>query len=559
MALPALPLLALGGAAARAGLGAIARTTGAVAARAGGAMRAGAAGGVGGGAAAIGFSDVVKTGAEQSPANNVVNFKAANNAVGRAGRSSGGAAAPITPTVASTSSMSGDIAAASELSMEELANQTQILKAIQKNTGVTAKNTMAPPSAGGQAAPPPTEEEIKGKLDDDEGSKLAKLVGKLEKGLSSSLGTAILALGAALAVNAPEDKKAKTRSDREIERLTGGGKDLEGIAGVLQNKEGAAAMAKFSEIDRYRFKNDGTVGEAEQEANKEKKSQIMAMIGEGGDPADAQKLETAFREGKVEDIQAIEDKYRQAGQEGSAAYQYRAADTKKFEFTAAMQVAKREGIETPGLLASDEERQKFRDDMLAKQNEFAAKYSKVVAGEGKNFDRREALLGDTNLIGAGGGRLDDVIMSQFDEEKRGSFFGRSEEEGKAFDNIKAELEGYRKSLKSSGLGEREVNNKIADEIKKLEGMSANQMLEYTAPPKISGERLEGVQTTASNEAAAATARTASRSAPASAPAPQQQQGTQESIGTNISVDNRAHDDTAKVLKNMNNIRSLSAM
>ena len=545
----ALPLLALGGAAARAGLGAIARTTGAVAARTGGAMRAGAAGGVGGGAAAIGFSDVVKTGAEQSPANNVVNFKAANNAVGRAGRSSGGAAAPITPTVASTSSMSGDIAAASELSMEELANQTKVLKTIEKNTQKTAKNTTVPPSAGGQATPPPSEEEIKERLDGEDDSKLAKLIGGLEKGLSSSLGSAILALGAAIAVT--REPSSKTRADTDLETLAGGGEELDGLAGVLQNREGAQDIAKFTEIDRYRFKNDGTVGEAEQEANKTKKSQIMAMIGEGGDPADAQKLETAFREGNVQDIQAIEDKYREAGATASDAYQFRAADTKKFEFTAAMQVAKREGIETPGLFASDEEKQKFRDDMLAKQNEFAARYSEAIGGVGaNNFERREALLGDTNFIGAGGGRLDDVIMSQFDEEKRGSMFGRSEEEGKAFDNIKAELEGYRKSLKSSGLGEREVNNKVADEIKRLEGMSADQMLEYTAPPQISGERLEGAQTSASE---AADMKAARQSAPA--PTPQtppasQAGGEKDTVTTGISVNNKAHDDTAKELKRL---------
>ena len=553
----ALPLLALGGAAARAGLGAIARTTGAVAARTGGAMRAGAAGAVGGGAAAIGFSDVVKTGAEQSPANNVVNFKAANNAVGRAGRSSGGATAPITPTVASTSSMSGDIAAASELSMEELANQTKVLKTIEKNTQKTAKNTTVPPSAGGQATPPPSEEEIKERLDGEDDSKLAKLIGGLEKGLSSSLGSAILALGAAIAVT--REPSSKTRADTDLETLAGGGEELEGLAGVLQNREGAQSIAKFTEIDRYRFKNDGTVGEAEQEANKAKQEQIAGMIdAAGGSDQDYQLLETAFREGNVQDIQAIEDKYREAGATASDAYQFRAADTKKFEFTAAMQVAKREGIETPGLFASDEEKQKFRDDMLAKQNEFAARYSEAIGGVGaNNFDRREALLGDTNFIGAGGGRLDDVIMSQFDEEKRGSMFGRSEEEGKAFDNIKAELEGYRKSLKSSGLGEREVNNKVADEIKKLEGMSANQMLEYTAPPQISGERLEGAQTSASE---AADMKAARQSAPAptpQTPAASQAGGEKDTVTTGISVNNKAHDDTAKELKRLGSFFSFA--
>jgi hypothetical protein len=547
----ALPLLALGGAAARAGLGAIARTTGAVAAKTGSAMRAGAAGAAGAGASAIGFSDVVKTGAEQSPANNVVNFKAANNAVGRSGRSSGGATAPITPTVTSTSSMSGDIAAASELSMEELANQTKVLKTIEKNTQKTAKNTTVPPSAGGQAKPPPSEEEIKERLDGEDDSKLAKLIGGLEKGITGGLGSAILALGAAIAVTRKPTPK-KTGADRELGRLAGGGEELEGLAGALQNREGGQSLAKFTEIDRYRFKNDGTVGDVEQEANKAKQEQIAGMIdAAGGSDQDYQLLETAFREGNVKDIQSIEDKYREVGATASDAYQFRAADTKKFEFTAAMQVANREGIRTPGLFASDEEKQKFRNDMLAKQNEFAGRYSEAIGGVGaNNFDRREALLGDTNLIGAGGGRLDDVIMSQFDEEKRGSMFGRSKEEDKAFDNIKAELEGYRKSLKSSGLGEREVNNKVADEIKKLEGMSANQMLEYTAPPQVSGAKLQGAQTSA-NEAADMKAARQSAPAPTpQTPAASQAGGEKDTITTGISVNNKAHDDTAKELKRL---------
>lgn len=532
----------------------IVRTTGAVAAntaRTAGGMIGSAIGGMSRGI--VGFGDVMKTGVQQSPASNVIQFKTGNNATPAS-------KAARTPT-ATNAGLAGDVAAASELSMEELSNQTQILKAIQKNTGVTAKNTMAPPSAGGQALPPPSEEEIKKRLDSDDESKLAKLVGGLEKGLSSTLGQAILALGAALYVNQPEGGDNANESQSRLERMTGTGKGAKtNIFGKTEAETLHGSNLTFENITSYRFTADEkgrrVAGVEEQEANKEKKKQIMAMIGEGGDPADAQKLETAFREGNVKDIQAIEDKYRQAGQEGSQAYQYRASKA-AFSQADAVSVGRRMGIDVGALKlgsASVEEKQKFIDEMYAEQQKFMKEYSDVVAGEGTNEARRAQLTGDKLFKSS---RLENIVESQFDKEGRGFFFGKSDEEGVAFNKIKAELEGYRKSLKSSGIGEAAANNLVADELKKLEKFNADQMLEYTAP-KVSGSVLEGVQTTASNEAAAATARTAARSAPAPAPAPQQpQQGEQTTISQGVTVNSKAHDDTAKVLKSMNNILVMS--
>ena len=541
----ALPLLALGGAAARAGLGAIAKTTGRVAARTG-AARTGAAGGAAGGATALGFADVMKRGSEQSPASNVVDFKAANSAVGGNNRSSGGAAAPIaTPTVSPTNSMSGDIAAASELSMEELAKQTKILTSIQKNTGQTAKNTTVPPSAGGQATPPPTEEEIKAKLDGEDGDgKLKGILSNLAKSVAP-LGDVMLALGAAVAAVELDNALNKPKTtDFELMTGTGAGTDTVSITGVEKGATLAGSNAKFSNISQYRFttdeKGNRVVGSAEQEANKEKKTQIMAMIGEGGDPADSQKLETAFREGDIKSIQEIEDKYRKAGTEGSQAYQYRAAE-KSFSQADAVSVAKREGIDTPDLINADQEtKDKFIAEMYAKQNELAKNYSAAIAGEGKNYERRAELTGI---------RLDKVVESKFDAEGKGSWLGRSKEEGKAFDNIKAELEGYRKSLKSSGLGEKEANNRVADELKKLEKLSAEQMMDYTAP-KVSGDALQGAQTQASTAEADAAARRATPPAPAPSPTSNKPAPESTNISTGITVNNKAHDDLATILKKL---------
>ena len=504
-------------------------------------------------ATSVGFGDIMSKAAKQSPASNVIDFKSGRSV------SSGGAAAPMrTPTVSSNTSLAGDIQAASELSMEELADQTKVLKEIQKNTKVTAKNTMAPPSAGGQAAAPPSEEEIKRRLDGDKKAE-ASMLGKFADKLSSDLGSALLALGAAVAaVEGDKFFNKEKPTDFELMSGTGAGTDTVSITGVEKGATLAGSNAKFSNISQYRFttdeKGNRVVGSAEQEANKEKKTQIMAMIGEGGDPADSQKLETAFREGDVKSIQEIEDKYRKEGTEGSQAYQYRAAE-KSFSQADAVSVAKREGIDTPDLINADQEtKDKFIAEMYAKQNELAKNYSAAIAGEGKNYERRAELTGDKLFKSS---RLDKVVESQFDEEGKGSMFGRSTEEGKAFDNIKAELEGYTKSLKESGLGERATNNLIADELKKLESLSAEQMLEYTAP-KVSGDKLSNAQQQADQAMDQKAASQRMPAAAASAPSQQQPAPTQDTVTTGISINNKAHDDLAKELAKRNSGGFLSS-
>jgi hypothetical protein len=545
----ALPLLALGRAAlSYSGRGAAGRGIAASTGRTAASTAKGAGAGAG---AALGFGAIAGEASKQSPANNVVDFKTGRHPTAVAGSSMGGAAAPIVSNV-NSQGVAGDIQAASELSMEELANQTKILTSIQKNTGKTAKNTTVPPSAGGQAAPPPTEEEIKAKLDgEDSDGKLKGILSNLAKSVLP-LGDAMLALGAAVAAvelgNALNKPKTQTQADKKLLAATGQSEDLE--TNILGGTGTSKQIADYS-IASTRFttdeKGNRIVGGAEQEANKAKQEQIAGMIDTaGGSDQDYQLLETAFREGNVEDIQAIEDKYRKVGQEGSSAYQYRAA-AESFSQADAVSVARDMGLEKPDLIGADQKtKDKFIADMLAKQQEFMEQYSTGIAGEGKNLDRRATLTGD-KLFGSS--RLDQVVESKFDAEGKGSFFGRSQEEGKAFDNIKAELEGYRKSLKSSGLGEKETNNRVSDELKKLEKLSAEQMMDYTAP-KVSGDALQGAQTQASTAEADATARRATPPATAPSPATNKPAPETTNISTGIAVNNKAHDDTAKELKKL---------
>lgn len=96
-------------------------------------------------------------------------------------RANGGMTDNVTPIL-------GDLQAASELSMEELAKQTELLEDVKKNTG---KN-----SAGGQTPPPTDEAEIRKKLDEtkpldeEQGNKIIKKLADIE---SSNKAAATLA------------------------------------------------------------------------------------------------------------------------------------------------------------------------------------------------------------------------------------------------------------------------------------------------------------------------------------------------------------------------------
>jgi len=470
-----------------------------------------------------------------------VNIKTARSAESRQQT-----ATPASTKPAPTSVMSSDIQAATELSMEELSRQTDVLRSIDKNTKQTTKNTAKPPSAGGQAPAPDSEEVIKAKADADDDSKLAKMLGKLEKSLNSQLGTGFLALGAAMLAmrdrgddqpQAVKDVLAATgRSDEIDTNILGGTGTSKQIADFK------IASTRFTTDDKGRR----VVGAAELEANAEKKEQIKAMIESVGGPdseKDSELLEKAFIEGDTKTINRIEDKYREVGQEGSNAYQFRAAE-ESFGQADAVAVARDFGIETPDLLNADQDtKDKFIADMLGKQQELMKQYSTGLAGQGKNLDRRASLIGDQLFKSS---RLDQVVESAFDEEGRGSFFGRSDEESQAFDRVKAELESYTKGLKASGMEELEANNKIADELKRLEGLSADQMLSYQAP-LVNGQTLESMQDTAN---AAQDARAAALSAP-STPAPvvtPTEPRDKDTITTGLSINTEARDDTAMVLR-----------
>ena len=97
--------------------------------------------------------------------------------------SSGGGGGGSSPTDSKVVSMFGELQAASELSVEELAKQTELLDQIEQNT-------KSMPTAGGQQAP--SEADIKNQLDPEEGiseEQGEKIVEKLDKlaGPKSSL------------------------------------------------------------------------------------------------------------------------------------------------------------------------------------------------------------------------------------------------------------------------------------------------------------------------------------------------------------------------------------
>ncbi len=525
----ALPLLALG----RAALGVAGRT----AARGSLTARGAAAGGVAGSTAAIGFSEMAGQMTQQSPASNVIQFQTGMNNI-----SSGGSAAPMarttaTPNTAPNVGVAGDIQAATELSMDELAKQTKILQEIEGNTS-------PPPSAGGQAPPLSDEDELKEANKKEQNT--ASLLDKLASKLSSELGTAIIALGAAIAVTDGTDVVPKTQSEDNLDILTGAGAEEKvGPFGVERGKTLAAYNAKFSEISQYRFTSDDkgfrTVGADEMEANKAKQEQIAGMIdAAGGSDQDYQRLETAFRAGDTDAIQNIEDKYRGVGMKASDAYQFGVA-ADRFSQADAVSVARRTGSALPegGLInADDATKEKFIAEMLGKQKGIAAQYSAGLE-QNVNMDRRKALIGSDGVFGKAT-RIDNVVNEQFKEEGMGTMFTMRDQN--IADSIRGELEGYRAALKSNGLGERATNTLVADEIKRLETATVEDLEKYTAP-KIDGAKIETATSSADTKAG--------DPAPAIPPTPPAPSGGANAdapvITQGITTNNKAHDDTAKEL------------
>lgn len=530
----ALPLLALG----RAALGVAGRT----AARGSLTARGAAAGGVAGSTAAIGFSEMAGQMTQQSPANNVIQFQTGMNNI-----SSGGAAAPVARTEAATPAttpnmqVAGDIQAATELSMDELAKQTKILEEIEVNTS-------PPPSAGGQAPPLSDEDELKEANKKEQNT--ATLLDKLANKLSTELGTAILALGAAIAVTDGTDIVPKSEENLDV-LIGAGAEEKVGPFGVERGKTLAASNAKFSEISQFRFTTDDkgrrTVGAQELEANKAKKEQIAGMIdAAGGSDQDYQLLEKAFMEGDTTAIQNIEDKYRGVGMEASAAYQFGVA-ADKFSQGDAVDVARRTGTALPegGLInADDETKQKFIAEMLEKQRGIAAQYSAGLE-QNVNMERRQALIGGDGIFGKAT-RIDKVVNEQFKEEGMGTMFTMRDQN--IADSIRGELEGYRAALKSSGLGERATNTLVADEIKRLETATVEDLEKYTAP-KVDGAKIETATSRADTKAG--------DPAPAIPPAPPAPSGGANDdapvITQGITTNNKAHDDTAKELAKRNRV------
>jgi hypothetical protein len=139
----------------------------------------------------IGFPDLLKGNAGNSATSDPITMKRAEEGQSFGGSGSGGGGGMsnnVTPIL-------GDLQAASELSMEELAKQTDILEGIEKNTSETT-------TAGGQEKKS-SEEDIRAKLDEskpldqEQGN---KIIDKLAELNSNSKATAsLLSVAAAFA------------------------------------------------------------------------------------------------------------------------------------------------------------------------------------------------------------------------------------------------------------------------------------------------------------------------------------------------------------------------
>ena len=139
----------------------------------------------------IGFPDLFKGSSGDTSSTEPLKLSAKGSSGGESGGSS--------PTDSKVVSMFGELQAASELSVEELAKQTELLDQIEQNT-------KSMPTAGGQQAP--SEADIKNQLDPEEGiseEQGEKIVEKLDK-LSGPKSSLIAFAAAAAGANSKDLK-----------------------------------------------------------------------------------------------------------------------------------------------------------------------------------------------------------------------------------------------------------------------------------------------------------------------------------------------------------------
>jgi len=565
----ALPLLSLGARLA----GSQALRAGGTQAVRGGAARTAAAGttGAAGGTVAgqtasrgMGFKDIVKESTKIK--NNVVSFKTGNSSKGGQAAAAG-VGGGVATTTSSTNRVAGDIQAATELSMDELAKQTKILQEIQQNTQQTSTNTQGLAVMGsGAAEPPPSEEEIKGRFG-KAGAVAATIGKKADEKIPMSL-SAFLGAVSGMALTNP-DKPENTRAAAEANLTSGGGKRFAAFGELFADS--AQAGASKEEVAANKGKRDAIVKRIER-ANLEPDKQKTEI----------EKLDRAFDRGNEKEVQKIAEKYRMAGDEDTGAYQFRksaalfdVAEAEKFAASLGEEGVSdlerlnqsRKALENnPEQLAKEEKA--FRDKQLALRTESEKRiseelYSKGFLGTQTAAQKKEMQLEQVEEKVAGSFGNEGFFGGLFEGAKRigGDIFGYETEQETAENDIKNKIAAREAEMRESGASERDIINMRKDMLAQIEDKS--MMLPEAIPTRPNADTLgsNAQESKLQEQAAMAASMSAanSRGNTGGTAATPDSKANQPVDATAIIADPSTKDSVGNMLKRLNDMRSMSAM
>ncbi len=536
----ALPLLALG----RAALGAA--RTGVTASRT-------AKGGK------MGFKDMMEL---KNTTGKVIDFRTGKTAENTQNMSSGGGASPIvaTPNPTAPANVSSDIQAASELSMEELATQTKILRDIQENTQQTSTNTQGMLGSGAAAAIPSTPDE-KQDSSDDKGlgekilGKLAAMAPAASVGLGSLAGFGLAQIG----TGKPEDKRQE-----QIYDVT------EADAGFLDRIGANTALSDMFGTRR----GMENVSSEELEANQGKREQIVkrierADLGEDDTAAQIKLLDRYFKTGQAQKVEDMSKKFRMVGDEESLAYQYRfgnmnlsQAEDYADSSGASLALDDLKTARTGGNAETiAEAEQKFVNLMNEKRLEFDKMYSTGVDKLGQAGIRTGKEKASDQL-----NRVDDAVASKFGNE---GFFGGLMESGKRLfssedtdqegleKGVRGKLGRIRAKLTAGGANEKQIQTQISDELQSIKQMDVDELNSYIKTDEMSTDKLmkeynDGEQEMNRQRAQEMAAMTAAGQTAPAAGGGQASKEQEPVVATAVVTDPTTRDSVGNGLKKINN-------
>lgn len=512
-----------------------------------------------------GFKDIVKQTA--SVKDNVLSFKTGKTLDSdKAGK--GSTISRVDKTTSDTNRVAGDIQAATELSMDELAKQTKLLDEIKQNTQQTATNTQGLVTASSGAAPaPPSEEEIKSKFGKT-GSVLATIGKKADEKIPTSL-SAFLGAIAGMSFTNPE-KVVNTREAVEAKLTSKSGAERSQAFGALLT-DGGGRMDRVSdeEIAANKGKRDAIVKRIER-ANLAPEEQAKAI----------EQLDSYFERGDEKAVQNVAEKYRMVGDEDTGAYQFRksaakfgVAEAEKFaaslgeEGAADLEKFKQQQAaleNNPEELAKIEK--EFRDKQLALRTASEKRmseelYAKGFLGTQTAAQKKEMQLEQVEDKVAASMGNEGFFARAFEGVKRfgGDIFGYETEQEQTENAIKSKMAFTEAEMREAGASERDIINmrkdmlaQIQSKIEEIPEATKTRPSADILDNNARESKLQEQAAMAASMGAAAGGNTVNAVTPDS-------KANQPVDATAILTDPSTKDSVGNMLKKLNDMRSFGAM